>query len=488
MKIPNPEIWKQTFILLLIFAVWYLLCAPFIQQLSPIFLNVFIPIAIAFCFLMAIYYRRCRIDGRISFDKKAENQRIKDELERNNIILEKNTKDLLSKVVELEQVKKAMFNILDDIATEKELYRNQVAETEKYKLAVESASDLIVIMDSESRIIYGNKAVQNMTGFTIEEVIGKKIAELWHDPANNKDYEAIWEKLKTNKKTFSCEMRNRRKDGDNYDAQVAISTVLDEQGNILFFVCIERDITHEKEIDRAKSEFVSLASHQLRTPLSAINWYAEMLLDGDAGPINDDQKSYLQEIHVGNQRMGDLVNSLLNVSRIELGTFAVEPKPTDVKETSESIVKELQPMVQQKHIKLTATYADNLPIYSADPKLLRMIFQNLLSNSVKYTPENGEVKCDVSIKDDCIFIKVSDNGYGITKNQQSKIFTKLFRADNVKVMDTEGTGLGLYILKSIVENTSGKIWFESEENKGTTFFVMLPLSGMKAKSGTKSLD
>jgi two-component system sensor histidine kinase VicK len=240
-------------------------------------------------------------------------------------------------------------------------------------------------------------------------------------------------------------------------------------------VGLERDITKEKEIDKAKTEFVSLASHQLRTPLSTISWYTEMLLAGDVGKISPPQKKYLEEIYQGNQRMIELVNLLLNVSRIELGTFKAEPKPIYVITLFESILDEQKVKIANKKLIITKNFNKSIPVFLIDPNLFVIVFQNLLNNAIEYTPDGGRIETSISFNDSkTILIKVSDTGYGIPKYQQDKIFTKLFRADNVKKKDTKGTGLGLYIAKSIINNMGGEIWFESEENKGTTFYVTLP--------------
>lgn len=264
-------------------------------------------------------------------------------------------------------------------------------------------------------------------------------------------------------------------------------------------VVMFKDVTADKAVDRAKSEFVSLASHQLRTPLSAISWYTEMLLAGDAGALTEDQRKYLQEVYTGNQRMVDLVNALLNVSRLELGTFIIEPKPTDVLVMVKSVVGEMTSLITEKKITITESYAPDIPPFLADEKLLRMVFQNLLSNAVKYTGIGGRVTLTLGaykgggmfsnrqLLEDTLAFSVTDSGIGIPQYQQTKIFSKLFRADNAKESETEGTGLGLYIIKSIVDHSGGRIWFNSEETKGTSFYVTFPLSGMKKKEGTRAL-
>jgi signal transduction histidine kinase len=270
-----------------------------------------------------------------------------------------------------------------------------------------------------------------------------------------------------------------RKNKSRFPASSIVAPVIFNK-KIVGAVEVFRDITKEKEIDKAKTEFVSLASHQLRTPLSTVNWYSEMLLTGDVGEVTPEQKKYLEEIYNGNQRMVDLVNTLLDVSRIELGTLVIESKPTDIVKLTQSVINEQSPQIKEKKIKLATSFENDIPLIKSDPKLLRMVIQNLLSNAVKYTPEKGKVGISLSLSDrKNVLLKLSDNGYGIPKNQQDKIFTKLFRADNVIGKDTEGTGLGLYIAKSIVEQAGGRLWFESVENRGTIFYATLPLRKAK---------
>ena len=391
-------------------------------------------------------------------------------------------------LAESEQAKIATLNILEDVEQEKEKSQALAADLEKFKLAVDNASDHIVITDREGIVVYGNLAMENITGYSIKEVVGKKMAILWKVPMPQEFYEKFWDTIKNKKKVFVGDIKNRRKNGEIYDAKISVSPIIDASGQVVFFVGIERDITKEKEVDKAKTEFVSLASHQLRTPLSAINWYAEMLLAGDAGKLNDDQKKFVDEIYRGNQRMVDLVNALLNVSRLELGTFIVEPKPCQITEIADSVLEEIKPQIKTRKQKMTKEYDVDFPIMQLDEKLIRIVLQNLLTNAVKYTPEAGSVKLEIRRKTKTTEIIVSDTGLGIPKAQQNKIFSKLFRADNVRSSDVEGTGLGLYIVKAIVDQSGGTIKFESEENKGTKFVVTLPIKGMTKKEGTKSLS
>lgn len=365
----------------------------------------------------------------------------------------------------------------------------------KNEAILTSIGDGLVVVDKEGKISYINKSFEEMLGWKTQEIVGKSMVEVVPREDLNGIEVSFKERILTQVlagQKFVADLTNPfyyiRKDKSRFPASSIVAPVVLNK-KIVGAVEVFRDITKEKEIDKAKTEFVSLASHQLRTPLSTVNWYSEMLLTGDVGEVTSEQKKYLEEIYNGNQRMVDLVNTLLDVSRIEMGTFMVEPKPTDIVKLARSVIDEQKLQIDEKKIKLSPSFEDNIPLVRADPKLLRMVIQNLLSNAVKYTPEIGKVGISISLDNEKnVILKLSDTGYGIPKNQQDKIFTKLFRADNVIGKDTEGTGLGLYIAKSIVEQAGGKLWFESIENKGTTFYATLPLGEVKKKRGAKAFS
>ncbi|MEI6843158.1 MAG: ATP-binding protein [bacterium] len=394
------------------------------------------------------------------------------------------TQTIIEKQKDLEEQKNALINVLDD----SKILVNDLA---KFKLAVDNASDLILITDPDGIVLYANKAIEIITGFKEKDTIGKKAGTLWRLPMSKPFYEELWKTIKTEKRTYQGEIKNRKKNHEIYDSKISISPVLDENNEIKFFVGIQTDITHEKEIDRAKTEFVSLASHQLRTPLTSIKWYTEMLLSGDGGEMTPAQKNFVNEISDSNQRMVQLVNALLNVSRLDMGTFAVDPEPLDIVQVAEVVIREQEHSINGKSQKFTFTHSDNIPTISADKNLVRIILQNLLSNANKYTPKEGSITLSIEkIENDPkphLLIQCIDTGCGIPEPQKNKIFQKLFRADNARTIDTEGTGLGLYIIKSILDETGGSVKFESAEGKGTTFTISIPLSGMPKKDGSKGL-
>jgi two-component system, sensor histidine kinase len=237
-------------------------------------------------------------------------------------------------------------------------------------------------------------------------------------------------------------------------------------------------------LDRLKTEFVSLASHQLRTPLTAMNWSSEALLSPRlSGTLNPIQKKYVRELYTGGQRMANLIRDLLSVSSLDLGTYKLEEIDVNIGEILDAILKDEQKVIKQKDITVNTTIDPQIPVLRLDKQLLTVVLQNLVSNSVKYTPKGGQVTIDISLRKNHVFITVADTGIGIPPDEQPQIFTKIFRARNAKDFSSnEGTGLGLYIAKAMAQRLGGSIQFDSVENKGSIFYVKLPLNrGSHAK-------
>ena len=396
-------------------------------------------------------------------------------------------KDILVANKLAEKTKLAMVNVLEDVEFEKERNKAIAKDLEKFKLALDNASDAVIISDKDGQTLYINQAVEMISGYNKSEILGTKAGKIWGNLMSSDYYQSMWKVIKTEQKNFLGQITNKRKNGEIYDSLVSISPVIDRDGQVEFFVSIERDITREKNIDKAKTEFVSIVSHQLRTPLSSIKWYAEMLLAGDCGQLSREQINVVKEMYDSNQRMLNLINSLLNVSRLDFGDFAIDPQPNDIKLIADSVIKELRPIINEKKIRFSCKYAEKLPLINLDAQLIRIVFQNILSNAFKYTPTGGSVSLTVRLLAKNLLVDIKDSGYGIPRNQQDKIFNKFFRADNVKKMDVGGTGLGLYIVKSILDLSGGKISFKSTKTVGTVFTFSIPLVGMKKKIGSKRL-
>lgn len=268
-----------------------------------------------------------------------------------------------------------------------------------------------------------------------------------------------------------------------------VNTVLAEKNSVLerVIVDVERFDRELKRLNAAKSEFISMASHQLRTPLTAIKWYANLFSHAGLGALSPSQRRTFRQIAETNQRMIDLVNALLNVSRLEVGTLAIEPKPTRLDGMLRELIRELAPLslAHRVAVRVKALPAITLRV---DQRLLGEAVMNLLTNAVRYTPPGGRVSVELGYKGPHVVISVTDTGYGIPEKDRKLLFSKFFRASNVQQKEPHGTGLGLHITKAVVEAMGGTIGFVSEENKGSTFWITLPRAGVKARAGTRTLQ
>ena len=363
---------------------------------------------------------------------------------------------------------------------------------------LKSIGEGVTVVDMQGKILFVNHVFEELLGWKQDEVIGKSILDIIprEDEAGNQISfrERILPKILAGKKVTTTTTTTTtlpvfyfvRKNKTRFPVSIVVTPVI-INNKIVGSIELFRDITEEKKIDKAKSEFVSLASHQLRTPLTTLSWISEILSSGDNGKLNQKQKQYADEIYEASRRMINLVNAMLNVSRLELGTFTIEPKLMDIREIVKSCIKELLPQILKKKIIFREKYDKSTTSIFADPRLLDIVLENLFSNAVKYTPAGGRINFTFGRNKDNLSITVADTGVGIPKSQQDKISTKLFRADNAKLIDPDGTGLGLYIVKEIIDHAGGKIWFESQEGKGTIFHITLPLSGMAKQISKKEL-
>jgi len=233
-----------------------------------------------------------------------------------------------------------------------------------------------------------------------------------------------------------------------------------------------------KELDEAKDEFISMASHQLRTPLTTVKGYVSMLDEGDFGKLTKDQKHSVELALDGSNRMARLIDDLLNVSRMEAGKFYIDPTKVNINNMVEQEVSLLQTLAKGKKVNLSYVQPKSkIPAMNLDDNKTRQVIMNLVDNAIHYSePPNGggRVVVHLDIVEDNIVFKVVDNGIGVPKDQQEHLFTKMFRAKNAKEVRPDGTGLGLFLVKRVVEDQGGKIVFESKPGKGSTFGFTMP--------------
>ncbi len=247
---------------------------------------------------------------------------------------------------------------------------------------------------------------------------------------------------------------------------------------VLFIVAfiIIRSFERLAEANRMKSEFISIVSHQLRAPLSNLRWAIELLMSGRLGKIEETQVEYFKILRENSSRMRELVSDLLIVSRIETARLPLREKEFSLTELIKELILEFKPVISASNVELKFEPQENLPKIFADPFQINLVIENLLDNAVRYTKRKGKVEIKLFKKDKKICFEIKDNGVGIPKRDQKYIFQKFFRAENILRYQTQGSGLGLYIAKSIIQRSGGKINFKSEENKGSTFWFTLPVN------------
>lgn len=341
-----------------------------------------------------------------------------------------------------------------------------------------SIGDGAIATDEFGRITRVNPIALELLGFNEEELIGqwfpKIIIALNSDDSTVNLIDRAITKAALSGKPVSEKYYYRQKNGHKLPVSVNASPIILNDvplGSIVVF----RDITFEEQVDRMKSEFISLASHQLRTPLSAVKTYSHMLSDGYMGELTADQNKALNTIITATNRMNQLISTLLNITRIESGTIAIAPKQIDLTKLVEEVIAELNLTASHKSINITFKIKGRAsPAIKSDSLIIKEILTNLVSNAIKYSPEEGEVEILLNPRKSEVLFHVSDSGWGIPKLSHDQVFSKFFRAQNIVKRETTGTGLGLYLVKGLLDELGGKIWFESTEDDGTSFYFTLP--------------
>lgn len=356
------------------------------------------------------------------------------------------------------------------------LTRDLAASRQEFQQLYEHSPVPYVLLSPDGMVTQLNHAARHFLGYTADELAKKDFFELLVVEDDAVAPEEVRERFVRSVAVTGEEARVLTKAGVKRWAVLSIFQIGNRGQHTHRGLATLFDITEQKEIDRAKTEFVSIASHQLKTPLSTSNWYLEMIRDEKTGALNEKQREYVEKIDLWNRRMIELVDMLLDVSRIEMGTLRIAVERVVPNELIASILDELKPHVEAKRLAVRYNAAAAEPI-ATDHRLLRIALQNLVSNAVKYTPEGGSVHITVDYRGNAVAFAVADTGYGIPPEAQDKIFTKMFRAENARKADAKGTGLGLYLTKSFVEALGGTVTFTSKLGEGSIFTITLPRGG-----------
>lgn len=352
--------------------------------------------------------------------------------------------------------------------------RNMLEEShELYSALYRNSPIPYLVINASGYIDSMNIAAARFFHVELDALEGIDFFSLLHADKDDQRSGLISGYFHTNKPVHEIETRIRRPDGVEPWVLLSLFPFRDAHRNYLGLLTLV-DITKQKKIDKAKTEFVSLASHQLRTPISALKWNVELLTTAYNEQSTRLQSSYLDNIVRNVSRMEMLVNDFLNVSKLELGTLVPEYTHIDIVSFLKSVYDEYSALISSKNIQIV----DNLTHveYSllSDAHLLHMIVSNVVGNALKYTPQNGEVRIEFLVEGDSVIFVITDTGIGIPKEEQDLLFSKLFRASNAKKEAIEGTGLGLYVVREALHILGGEIACESEVGKGTSFTIRIP--------------
>ncbi|MFA6194995.1 MAG: PAS domain S-box protein [Patescibacteria group bacterium] len=364
--------------------------------------------------------------------------------------------------------------IIEDI-TEHHQWEKAVRKSEeKYSTLVEQSSDGVLVIQ-DGLIKFGNKAIQEITGYDLRSVIGRPVVDFISLKYKKLVVDRYTQRLKGAPTASRYEFELIKK--NNEPLFVETNSSLIEFDNHPAVMAVIRDISRAKKIEKIKSEFISVASHQLRTPLTGIKWLGQLLIDQKVGELSGKQLDFIRQIYNSNERMIRLVSDLLDVSRIETGhKFTIEKRLGDIISLTNEVVSDQRIISPESEIKIISDkpLPDKLE-FDFDRDKIYQVLANLINNAIKYSGKNKKIIISFKRLGDTAQVSIQDFGFGIPESQKARVFQKFFRADNISTVSTEGTGLGLYIAKSIVEAHGGKMWFESEQDQGTTFYFILPL-------------
>ena len=365
------------------------------------------------------------------------------------------------------------------VASLKEAQRVTDAERNKLSLVLAGVTNAVIAVDLSTRIILSNKAAEELLGRTSQELLGKLVGEVvqlsdgermisveTYCPLDDKKVEGpVFDRR---------DLRMKDAKGNEHFVNVVAGRIKEGERIGLGCILTFQDITREYIMDRTKREFVSIAAHQLRTPLTGMSWTVESLLSEAKGKLNEAQKELvglgLDAIH----RMIDLVNDLLDVSRIEEGKFGIKAKRLSIEPLLSHALAHLRGQAEKKGVKISCEVAKDLPLLTLDADKIDFVLNNIIDNAIKYTPQGGSVTARAYLEGNAVVVAVADTGIGIPASEQGRVFTKFFRSEKALLFHTDGSGLGLYVAKNIVEQHGGTIQFESKENQGTTFFISIP--------------
>jgi len=350
----------------------------------------------------------------------------------------------------------------------------------KARAILDAATDSMLLLSPGQTILSVNRSFcENFFGNDPRAIVGKHLADYHTEFQRAFDsptlvQEIIHTTLADRAQAFTHALTQRAP--RRRDLQLFSTPVRTNTGEHLGRLYVFHDVTKEREVDRMKSEFVSMVSHELRTPLTSIKGYVDLLQTGEVGALTHDQYEFLTIVKTNTDRLVELINELLDVSRIEAGRIELRRRALDLSRLVHQVAETMRPQLHAKRQTLTLDLPAELPPVWGDGDRVIQILTNFVSNAHKYTPDEGAITITARAYDAHVRVDIADTGIGLSKEDQAKLFTKFFRAQNRATQQTPGTGLGLAITRSLIELHGGEVWVESELGKGSTFHFTLPLA------------
>lgn len=357
--------------------------------------------------------------------------------------------------------------------------------------AFASTSDAVFVADTRGIITFVNPQASELSRWSEKEATGKPVGEVVRFSIDDGVQTVLSSSAYTplqSPQEFSGRISLVRKDGTMNPVTGRARPFFDDNGQKLGTLILLRDATVEHQLVQAKDHFLSIVAHQLRTPLGSARWCMDMLLSGDLGELSREAREAVINLHASNQQMIELVNDLLDMAKFNRTNGIEEPVLVDPGEVIEGIFRFLELDAQRRRVVLGKEGSSSLPKLFVPRRRFYEVVRNLVSNAVKYSKPGGHVLVKMIVVGGRFQLSVRDEGIGIPTDEQPNIFSKFFRASNAVRSQTEGSGLGLATVKLFVESWSGKVWFESVENQGTTFFLELPLGVSQEKIFEKSMQ
>lgn len=355
----------------------------------------------------------------------------------------------------------------------------------RLSLLFDELQEQIVVTNPQGVIVYANTTTERITGFSSDEIVGYT-PTLWRLEKQTAD-ETFWDTMVKNRKQYHDTVRNVRKNGTVYESNVQVIPVFEDDGNIDFFFCIERDMSNVSALERVQRRVVALTSHKLKTPLTAMRWQAEILRDGEMGQLSKSQQESVEDMLAGIVRMVGIIEQWLSVTNLDLGLYTPHGERVVLDSVVQDVLNELQLRIEQEGVSVHVTSKPSSVSILADALSIHTILHSLIFNAVKYNRQGGTVNIHIEtlpvqheyvgrvFPEERVIISVLDTGLGIPTEDQGKVFNERFHGSNIETIQSEGAGLGLYIARKLVHTVSGDIWFTSSE-EGSHFVVAVPNS------------